>query len=114
MVKINEFHDSEQDDNKLNFSIVHDLHTHMKNDPMFYRKDYFPTVAKMADYYRENSSYDPTPLLQPMITRGINSYCKKYKLANMPDDIFHEDHRQRLLNKVREEEIKQIEKGDYK
>jgi len=101
-------------DKGIDFDLVEDAIIFMKNDPMFYRKDYFPTVAKMADYYRENSSYDPTPLLQPMITRGINSYCKKYKLANMPDDIFHEDHRQRLLNKVREDEIKQIEKGDYK
>lgn len=102
------------DKKELDFDLVEDALVFMRNDPMFYRKDYFPTISKMADKQRAGSSYDPDSILEPMVTRGINSYCKKYKLANMPDDIFRQDHRQRLLNKIREEEIKQIEKGDYK
>ena len=97
----------------IDFDLVEDALVFMRNNPMFYRKDYYPTVAKMADMHRGGSSYDPDSILSPMVTRGINSYCKEYKLANMPDDIFHEDHRRRLLNKIREEELKQIEKGDY-
>jgi hypothetical protein len=57
MVKINEFHDSEQDDNKLNFSIVHDLHTHMKNDPMFYRKQYYPTMCGCQDKLQKGGTH---------------------------------------------------------
>ena len=100
-------------DKNIDFDLVEDAIIFMKNDPHFYRKDYFPTIAKMADMERGGSSYDPTSILKPMINRGINNYCKKYKLANMPDDIFKEEHRNRLLNKIREEELKQIKKGDY-
>ncbi len=98
----------------LDFDLVEDALVYMRNDPMFYRKEYFPTVSKMADMQRSGSSYEPNDILEPMITRGINSYCKKYKLANMPDDIFNLDNRRKLLNKVREDELKQIDKGDYK
>jgi len=100
--------------NSLDFDLVEDALVFMRNDPMFYRKEYFPTISIMADKQRSGESYDPDTLLKPMVTNGINSYCKKYKLANMPDDIFNEDNRQKLLNKIREEEIKQINKGDYK
>jgi len=99
--------------NDIKFDLVEDALIFMRNDPMFYRKEYFPTIAKMADMHRSNSSYDADSILSPMVTKGINSYCKKYKLANMPDDIFHQDHRQRLVNKIREEELKQIQKGEY-
>ena len=100
-------------DDKIDFDLVEDAFIYMRNNPMFYRKDYYPTISKMADLQRSGNSYDAESLLNPMVTRGINSYCKEYKLANMPDDIFHDDHRRKLVNKIREEELKQIEKGDY-
>lgn len=113
-MKLNEMGITMPKTNDIDFDLVDDALVYMRNDPMFYRKDYFPTIAKMADMHRDNSSYDADSIIEPMVTRGINSYCKKYKLANMPDDIFRQDHRVRLLNKIREEELKEIEKGEYK
>jgi len=50
-MKINEFTDIEHNHgdkkNELGFNVAHDLHIHMKNDPMFYRKQYYPTIAKL-------------------------------------------------------------------
>lgn len=98
----------------IDFDIVEDALVFMKNDPMFYRKEYYPSISKMADLHRAGSKYNAKKILMPMITHGINRYCKKYHLANMPDDLFHQDHRKSLFDKIYNDEIKQIKDGEYK
>ena len=51
--------------------------------------------------------------MMTMINKGINSYCKKYDIARMPDDIFKNDHRKALFDKIYNEEMEQISQGDY-
>ena len=72
-MKINEFIDKEHDhDDKktdLGFSVPYDLHIHMKNDPMFYRKQYYPTIAKLQDTLKRGEPIDVKKELLPMVTR---------------------------------------------
>ena len=98
---------------ELNYDIVDDAHVHMRNDKDFYRQEYFPTMSKMASLHRGSKSFDPKLVVMPMINRGINSYCKKYNIAKMPDEVFKQDHRNALFDKIYSEEIKEIEKGEY-
>ena len=98
---------------ELNYDIVDDAHVHMRNDKDFYRQEYFPTMNKMASLHRGSKSFDPKLVVMPMINRGINSYCKKYNIAKMPDEVFKQDHRNALFDKIYSEEIKEIEKGEY-
>ena len=40
------------DNKELPFDVVEDAIVFMRNDPMFYRKQYYPTVTKLADMSR--------------------------------------------------------------
>ena len=95
------------------YDIVDDAHVHMRNDRDFYRHDYYPVMSKLAELHRGTKSYDPKIILMPLVNNGINSYCKKYNVAKMPDEVFKQDHRQALYNKIYSEEMAEIEKGEY-
>jgi len=110
-MKINEF--AQQDDIKLPFDVVEDAVVFMRNDPMFYRKHYFPAIAKLADLFRAKKEINDKSVLGSMVDQGMNTYCKKYQLARRPADIFTMQDRQAILDKITSEEIKNIEQGDY-
>jgi len=99
---------------ELPFDKVDDVVVFMRNDPMFYRKQYFPTCSNLADMQREGSNDDPKSILMPMIEKGINEYCAKFKIARHPDDVFNNNDRTEIFNKINKEEMEQIEKGEYK
>ena len=85
----------------------------MRNDKDFYRTKYFPSMCKMANLSKGSKSYDPKLIIMPLVNDGINSYCKKYNIAKMPDEVFKQDHRKALYDKIYSEEMKEIEKGEY-
>lgn len=109
-MRIDEF--TNKDDNKLNFDVVEDAVVFMRNDPQFYRKHYYPSVASMADRHRSGKKFDKS-VLGSMVDNGINCYCKKFNLARKPADIFTMDDRQAILNRIASEELENIKKGDY-
>ena len=49
MVAIKEIISETKLEEELPFDIVDDAHVHMKNDKEFYRKEYYPTISKVAD-----------------------------------------------------------------
>jgi hypothetical protein len=110
-MRIDEF--ANRDDFKLPFDIVDDLHVYMRNDPMFYRKNYFPAMTRIADLTKNNKKVDPHKEFTPMIDSAIQSYCKKFDLGRDPSDIFSEDDRKALVSKIYSEEIESIRRGDY-
>ena len=112
MVKV--FEVTSKDNNDLGFDLVDDTVVHMRNDPMFYRKEYFPTFSKIADLQRAGKDFKPHDIVMPMIEKGITSYCKKYHVAKQPDEVFRNDDRTAIFDKVYTEEMKEIEKGEYK
>ena len=99
---------------ELPFDKIDDVVVFMKNDPMFYRKQYFPTFAGLADMKREGSKDDPKATIMPMIEKGINHYWAKYNLGRSPDDVFNNNDRAAIFDRIYQEEMSQIEKGDYK
>ena len=111
-MKINEF--LQQDENAINFDIVDDTIVYMRNDPMFYRKSYFPTVSKMADMHRAGQNVEAEPLLGPMVDQAMEGYCKRYKVARSPSELFTTDDRLSILNRIATEELEEIKKGEYK
>ena len=48
-----------------------------------------------------------------MIENAIGSYCKKYDIARHPDEIFTNDDRQSIIDRVFAEEMEEIKKGEY-
>ena len=110
-MKIVEFANLGQE--KFNFDVVDDVCVFVRNDPMFYRKSFFPTMSKIADMHREGKEINAKECMSEMIEGALNSYCKKFDLARMPDEIFTQDDRDRIIDKLFSEEMEQIKKGDY-
>ena len=111
-MKIVEF--TEKDNTKLPFDVVEDVIVFMRNDPMFYRKHYYPAFAKIADMTREGKKCNQREMLSDMVECGLSEYVKKYKLAEMPDEIFNQDDRNSCIERIFSEEMTQIQKGEYK
>tara|TARA_B100001013_G_C24620643_1_gene447085 strand:+ start:324 stop:671 length:348 start_codon:yes stop_codon:yes gene_type:complete len=101
-------------DKGLPYDVVEDTLCYMRNDPMFYRKHYYPAIAKLADHHRAGKKFDPASLLSPMIEKGCDAYCRKYNIARSPEEIFSNDDRNNILEKIQTEETEQINKGEYK
>jgi hypothetical protein len=112
-MKINEFSDLEKDD-RLSFNPNDDLSVFMRNDPMFYRKHYFPAMAKISDLHDRGESIDPLVLMGPVVDQGINVYCKKFNIKQRPDQVFPKTERAEVIKKIYSEELPQIKKGDYR
>lgn len=111
-MKINEFH--EPIDSKLPFDVVEDVVVFMRNDPQFYRKSFFPAVARVADLHRAGKSIDKNECLGDMVERALEGYCKKFNVAKMPDEVFTNEDRDQIIDKVFSEEMEEIQKGEYK
>lgn len=113
-MKIDEFFTPSDNDNRnLGFDIVDDTIFFMRNDPMFYRKEYFPAVTKIADLHRAGKNYDVREILSPCIEKALEAYCRKYNIARTPDEIFTENDRNSILQTIHSEELSQIKKGEY-
>lgn len=99
------------EDQELPFDIAEDLNVFMKNDPMFYRRAYFPTMTKIADQIKKKKEVNFASALSPMIDRALEVYCKKFELPHStklsPSD------KENLVNRIRDEEMPNIQKGDY-
>jgi len=102
------------DNNKFKFDVVDDAVVFMRNDPTFYRKHYFPAVSKLADIKRSGKNIDPMKHLMPTIEKGCDIYTRKYNLARSPEEVFTNEDRNSILEKIYSEEMDQIEKGEYK
>ena len=111
-MKINEF--TQHNEPQINFDVVDDTIVFMRNDPMFYRKNYFPAIAKMADMHRAGKDVDPESLVGPVVDQAMEGYCKRYKLTRSPSELFTTDDRQNLINRITTEELDEIKKGGYK
>lgn len=96
------------------YNVVEDLAIFMRNDPMFYRKTFFPAMADVSDKLERGEAVDPVVMLRPMVDRGVNSYCKKFAQKKRPDDLFSDADKIEAIKKIYSEEMPAIKKGDYK
>jgi len=109
MVKINEFYDAESDKDKpifepLPYDLGEDLMVFMRNDPMFYRRHFFP----ISDHIKLNSKNVKAidrELIDKMINRGVLEYCKKYKIPNDPSTLINKGERSVIAGKIIEGEL---------
>ena len=110
MVKLVEF--AGEVDKKMPFSPVDDCAIYMRNDPMFYRKHFFPAVVKMQEMYKKSKPLNASKCMGECVGRAMESYCKEYKLGK-PENIFTDEDKEALIKKLFSEEMKQIKDGAY-
>jgi hypothetical protein len=107
-MKINEFHDLDIPQEivpKPDFDVSSDLLIFMRNDPMFYRKTFFPAV----ETYKENDK-DTSPI-ENMIKGGLGQYCQKFNILNPTDELMGEGDIQELALKIIQDEMEDISEG---
>lgn len=102
------------EDTSPNFDLVDDASFYMRNDPEFYRKEYFPAMSSIADMHSRGKKLNPRKSLGDMVDKGCTSYCTKYNLAKHPEEVFSQEHRDALVDKLFGEEMEHIKKGEYK
>ena len=111
-MKINEF-DNNPVDAKIPFDVAEDCSVFMRNDPMFYRRKYYPALMQLKDEYKKSKKIDPEKIFGSVVDSGIQTYNKKFKLAKRPSDVFGMDDRKNIINKIYTEELKNIKDGKY-
>jgi hypothetical protein len=97
----------------LPFNVVEDMAIFMRNDPMFYRKSFFPAVMRMKDCHTKGKKFDAVKEFAPMIEKATADYCKKFKIERHPSDLMDEKEKKNLIRKLYSEEMTQIRKGAY-
>lgn len=109
-MRMNEIEDF---DNDLTYNLVDDIIVYMRNDPMFYRKSFFPTMVQMKKLYKAKKELDPESVILPLINKAKIGYCKKFNIAKKPDDLLDKTDLDELVKRIYAEEIDNIKNGNY-
>jgi hypothetical protein len=110
-MRIDEF--SQPIDDKLNFDVIDDVAVFMRNDPQFYRKNFFPAIDKMKSCVDNGTRVDANKMLGPVVDKACEGYCQKFNVNRTPADLFDLDDRQALIQRLYSEEMENIKKGAY-
>lgn len=111
-MRIDEF--AQPIDDNLPFDVVDDVAVFMRNDPMFYRKVYYPTIMKINDLTNAGKPCDGKKMISKIVNPACNSYCSRYKIPKKGSELLSSDERNSLIEKVYSEEMKEIKNGSYK
>jgi len=103
----------EDEKHELGWNVAEDLHIHMKNDPMFYRKQYYPCMSRLQDQLKQGNPIDVRKEMLPMIEKAKDHYCAKYNLSKRPEDLLYDEEVDALVEKIYGEEMELFREGDY-
>lgn len=108
MVKINEFFDnSEMPDQilpQIDYDLPEDLLIFMRNDPLFYRKSFFPAI----ETFKDKGSNDLSTI-ERMIKQGLQSYCRKFNIPHDKKELLSMEDIKQIANRIVGEDINEIE-----
>jgi len=107
MVKLVEFHDRKAE---FPYDIVDDLHFHMRNDKMFYRKQFLPTIVAIASDVKEEKGLDK--LIDPMLNKAVDHYCKTYNIPAESRKHINQDVLAQIKERIMGEDIPSVQKGN--
>lgn len=112
MVKLVEMGFNPDGNNGMDFDVCDDIVVYMRNDPEFYRKHYYPTLAKMCDAYRKDNKIQKESL-KTLVSTAIPMYMKKFKIDRKPSDVFTNEDCQNIAEMIFDEEAEEIRNGEY-
>jgi len=99
---LREFFNSEQDSEKVRFDydVVDDVHQFMINDPMFYRRTYYPAVSNMCSQHKKGVQIDPRSSLEPIILNACKQYVEKFQVNADSEKLLDEEEIELLACKI--------------
>jgi hypothetical protein len=96
----------------LPFDVADDVTIFMRNDPMFYRKSLFPAIMNMKDRHDAGKDCVAEECLGEVCGAAMETYCKKFDLGS-PKNVFRDEDKGLIINKLFGEEMKMIKDGQY-
>ena len=96
----------------LGYDVIEDVHTFMRNDPDFYRKEYFPTMSKLCDSYKQGNTLEGSVCV-PMVKKAFEAYRRKFGISEQYDHEFNEGKCNDLVGLIMDEESEAIREGEY-
>ena len=110
-MKINEFANLDTSAS-LDFDVVDDVIVYMRNNPKFYRRDYFPKMVELQKQVRQGEKINPKDCLGPMIEKACESYCERFKVKTK-DTLLTDDDKNALVARIFDDEIENLRNGEY-
>ncbi|MDB4341522.1 hypothetical protein OAA22_00470 [bacterium] len=83
------------------FDVIDDVHFHMINDEIFYRKHYMPCMDKMKSETNEKVIQG---YIMPLCDKALNDYCLKYDINQLPAELMTAQEKADLAHKVLDHE----------
>jgi len=96
---------------KLPYDLAEDLYVFMKNDPQFYRKQYFPGLCQCSDRVKADQDPNLENTMRPIIKSAFESYADKFKV---PSHItLEQEDEDKVCEMISEEEMDTIRECGY-
>jgi len=99
---LREFFNSEQESEKarFDFDVADDVHQYMVNDPVFYRREYFPTVDRMCSKHKKGQELNPSAELKAIILNACKQYVETFSINADPDTLLDETEIESIAQKI--------------
>lgn len=102
----------ESDLNKeLGFDLKDDLMCYMRNDPEFYRKEYYPVIRKFAKYSKSGKTVAPRAF-KSLVDNAYEGYQNKFPVEGMAPELSNEMCED-ICNEIHRSELEYIKNGHY-
>ena len=112
-MKINELDDRPGEPIRFNFDPCDDAVVFMRNDPVFYRRKYYPAIQQLKDTVKNKKRIDAEGIFGSVVDSGMNTYCKKFMPGKTASQMFTMEDRTRMIEKICSEEIQYVTNGEY-
>lgn len=86
------------------YDIAEDLTVYIRNDPMFYRKSFFPAFE---EYKKKKDS----KVLEKMIQNGLKNYCSKFEIPFSPNELMNKQEVATLVSTLIKDEIENLDES---
>ena len=92
--------------------LLDDLEFFMTHDPKFYRRTFFPMIARVRDHIKSGKQCSDTAF-RSTVDSACDEYCSKFKIPGNPKSVFTDVDRDKVARSIFGKEHDNIAKGVY-
>ena len=111
-MRIKQITETDHEEKQDEFDLMEDLLIFMRNEPIFYRKKYYPMVLDMQKCVKNKTQFNKNRSILPIVKSAYGDYCKQYGI-NPKNHQYTKSNVIRLLNRIYTEEMQNINRGEY-
>lgn len=108
---LNSPHGDRDSKNELGYDLKDDLICFMRNDPQFYRKDYFPVINKFVEYIKDGKNVQ-SRAFESLVVKAYEQYQKKFPVEGLEPSL-KKEMCEEICNEIHTSECEFIKQGLY-